>query len=155
MNRAIAGIALGPHQQQKILAVGLVANLGGEITCRLRRLAIDFNDDVPRLQARIICRTCGTDLLHYNTMDILGHVELLPLLPIQVGDRQTDFALLVAAFALVRGFFIPRMVLPDGEIHRGRLSVPHDVQLQVRARRHSAYRHLQRACVDYLLAVAA
>jgi len=54
MYRAIARIALGPDEHQEFLSILVLVHCAGELAGRFSWLPVDFQNDIPRLNASVI-----------------------------------------------------------------------------------------------------
>jgi len=93
-------------------------------------MPIDFHDHVPTLQASIVCRTAGLDVLNDCAVDPPQIVRLLPvrLLPValqlvanigsQVGEPQTPAALPMIAASDFRAFIAAEHFEGYGDANR-------------------------------------
>ena len=123
-NKAIACIALGPDQQQQVLAGRVRVDLAYELIGRGNGVTIDLEDHIPRGDPGILCGAGRTYALHGNSVKLSGDLKLLAGIRGQIADGQTELAALRAVrTTLVAGDLSLAMVAADGEIHILELAV--------------------------------
>ena len=79
MEGAVAGVALGPDQQQQVFALRALVYCAGKLACRRGRFAVDFHDHVAGLKAGIVGRAGRAHALDDNAVKLIGRVDLLAL----------------------------------------------------------------------------
>ena len=123
---AIAGIAFGPDQQQKILAVLALVHRAGKLACRLGRLAVDFKDHVAGLDAGIVGGAGGANALNDYAVQLIRRVDLLAGVRGEIADGEAEFAGLGAVGivgAVVAGDFSVAVELAYSQVQCRRFSV--------------------------------
>src|ERR1700761_7225830 len=101
VHRPVAGVALGPYQQQQIAIIRLSMNLAHELAGRCCRLPVHLQNHVTGLKTSIICRARRTDVLHDCSLHIVRDLELLPHILRQVANCKTELAALRSTGAVV------------------------------------------------------
>lgn len=150
---AIAGVALGPDQEQDVFTCRVVMDLVGELAGRAGGMTIDLEDDVSGLEAGIFCRAGGTDVLYDDTAELVGRVDLLPEVRREVTYGEAKLAALRRTVAAVVGHLGVLLETADGDVEAHRFSVAKDVKGDAGSGRDLAYGNLKRASVDDLLSV--
>ncbi len=77
MDDAVAGVALGPDQQQDVLAVRVAVDHADELLGRGDRLAVDLEDHVAGDDAGVIRRAAGTHTADRRAVHLRRNAELL------------------------------------------------------------------------------
>ncbi len=78
MQDAESASGVGPDQHQGIAVLGNAGQCLLHISRGMHRLAVHFGDHFTLLQAGVICRTAGSDLLNHGAVNVFAGLQLLP-----------------------------------------------------------------------------
>ena len=123
MYRAIARIALGPDEHQQILSILVLVYCACELAGRIGRFAVDLQDDISRLDARIFGWTARTNILDQDAMHLLRHIELLPRFRREIGHLKADLSVRLTLLAVIVSNFSIAVELAYGEVQCSRLAI--------------------------------
>ena len=142
-----------PDQQQCVLSLGNVAQGFAHVGRALHVFAIDLHDHISALQAGVVSRTAGLDLIDNRAVNFGRHLNLPTHIAVQVGQPDSPARLAVARVA---DFVVGLVASAHGferDRHGHTLAVTQNAQLDGGAGLLLADFDLQFAGVGHLLAV--
>lgn len=150
---AVAGVPLGPDEEEDVLTIRILMDLVDELACRCDRMTIYLKDDVARLQAGVFGRTAGTHVLNDSAIELIRSVDLLPEIGCEVAYTDSELPSFLRAIVVVVRHIGVLLELSNGDVERGRVAVTQDAERDVASRSDLANGDLKGAAVDDLLTI--